>query len=393
MARSRPSKTYRIAVSMAIDSSPRRSILAGFLSAASQHDDWDIRILPPEEGFSCEDVPRLVETQTDGLILGSVKDAETASALARAPFKTLALESYEPATPTPAGRLVYFDNTKTENMTGRFGFDRLRSAGNFRHFAFVPFPASASWSTNRRDGFVRAACEAKVSHSVCPANANDPRALTDWLDTLPKPVAIMAACDRLGVQVLEACRSVGIASPDTLCVLGVDNDTLLNEHCRPTLSSISLDHEGLGAIIADGLYRNLKSRKTARNLPLPAKTLRFIERDSTRPPVPAAQLLRKALDYIRDNADKGITAEDVVRHLGVSRRLAFLRFSQLSGQSIATTIREERLKLVRQKLMTTDLSLQTIARSSGFASQRPLERLFLKCFGCPMRVYRARAGN
>ena len=209
-----------------------------------------------------------------------------------------------------------------------------------------------------------------------------------------RKAAIMAACDRLGVQVLEACRSAGIGAPDTLCVLGVDNDTLLNEHCRPTLSSISLDHEGLGAAIAQEMDKLLRRRNAGgRNLLLSAKDLRFIERDSTRPPVPAAQLLRRALDFIKENADKPISAEDVVAHLGVSRRLAFLRFAQLHGQSIAATIREERLKLVCRKLTATTLSLQAIARDSGFASQRPLERVFRKRFGCTMSAYRNGRSN
>ncbi|MGO4274442.1 substrate-binding domain-containing protein, partial [Paenibacillus sp. TAF58] len=55
---------------------------------------------------------------------------------------------------------------------------------------------------------------------------------------LPKPIGIMACYDICGQQLLEACRIAGIAVPDEVAVLGVDNDELLCELSNPPLSSI-----------------------------------------------------------------------------------------------------------------------------------------------------------
>ena len=50
-------------------------------------------------------------------------------------------------------------------------------------------------------------------------------------------------------------------------------------------------------------------------------------RESTRTIPPAARLIREGISYIRKNVASGITARDVVRHLGVSPSLARARFA------------------------------------------------------------------
>lgn len=45
-----------------------------------------------------------------------------------------------------------------------------------------------------------------------------------WLKNLPKPCGLFAANDLLAVEALNVCRTVGIAVPDEIAVLGVDND-------------------------------------------------------------------------------------------------------------------------------------------------------------------------
>ena len=64
------------------------------------------------------------------------------------------------------------------------------------------------------------------------------RDLRRWLQELPKPIGIMACYDIRGQQVLDACRSAGLAVPDEVAVIGVDNDALLCELASPPLSSV-----------------------------------------------------------------------------------------------------------------------------------------------------------
>ena len=62
--------------------------------------------------------------------------------------------------------------------------------------------------------------------------------VTAWLQSLPKPVGIMACNDIRGRQVIEACLRAGLRVPDDVAVVGVDEDHLLCELANPTLSSV-----------------------------------------------------------------------------------------------------------------------------------------------------------
>ena len=99
------------------------------------------------------------------------------------------------------------------------------------------------WSENRRGHFAaelartdRAASEFDVADDV-RAGANErQQRLVEWLAALPKPVAVFAAYDVLGRQVIDACHRGNLAVPDEVAVLGVDDDELLCGLATPPLS-------------------------------------------------------------------------------------------------------------------------------------------------------------
>ncbi|MBQ3343774.1 MAG: helix-turn-helix transcriptional regulator [Kiritimatiellae bacterium] len=90
--------------------------------------------------------------------------------------------------------------------------------------------------------------------------------------------------------------------------------------------------------------------------------------------------MREALAYIRSNAAKGIDVNDVVKHIGVSRRLLYLRFQQMNGKSIHETILDTRLEVAKHKLKQTTAPLSQIAAESGFSSANRLSHLFFERF-------------
>jgi transcriptional regulator GlxA family with amidase domain len=120
---------------------------------------------------------------------------------------------------------------------------------------------------------------------------------------------------------------------------------------------------------------------------LPVKTV--IERQSTRNVTPSAQLVERATSYIRRNALKGIGAVDVVRHLGVSRRLADVRFRQATGQSILSAIMKTRLDEVKRRLRDTDMPIAKITAACGFHGENYAKKLFKSRFGVSMTKWRA----
>lgn len=103
---------------------------------------------------------------------------------------------------------------------------------------------------------------------------------------------------------------------------------------------------------------------------------------------PASHLLSSALDFIQKNAIKGIGVEDVAKSLGISRRLANLRFQQFNGESINETITRCKLNAVKKLLATTKRPIKTISESCGYSDQSYLKTLFKKRFGMTMREWR-----
>ena len=154
--------------------------------------------------------------------------------------------------------------------------------------------------------------------------------------------------------------------------------------------SIRINHEKIGMELAKTLHRMLGRKWSPSNVLIGEMESSVTERKSTMPPVPAAHLIHKGLDYIKARAGKPITVSDVVKHLGVSRRLAELSFAELHGSTIGDTIRSNRLERARVMLENSSLNIGRIAESCGFPSRRSAEILFKTRFGLTMGEYRKR---
>ena len=113
-------------------------------------------------------------------------------------------------------------------------------------------------------------------------------------------------------------------------------------------------------------------------------------RESTRFLPPAEHLVRQALKFIGENADRALSVSDVVAHLRVSRPLIDLRFRQLHGESVGKAIAAARLEEVRRRLSGTRASATEIAVNCGFGSVSALSRFFRREAGVPLSAWRKR---
>ena len=103
---------------------------------------------------------------------------------------------------------------------------------------------------------------------------------------------------------------------------------------------------------------------------------------------PAADLVERARQFIRDRARLGITVEDVVRHAGVSRRLLYLRFEQQLGKSVLQAITDRRVELLKARLRSGKGSLETLALDCGFPTAGQARRVFKSATGLTLRTFR-----
>ena len=79
---------------------------------------------------------------------------------------------------------------------------------------------------------------------------------------------------------------------------------------------------------------------------------------------------------------------DVVAHLGVSRRLADLRFREYHGKTIHETIIETKLEELSMRLLTSNRAISNIAAALGFDDLSYLGRIFRKRYGMTMSEWR-----
>ena len=156
-------------------------------------------------------------------------------------------------------------------------------------------------------------------HFAQPRWEDEQKALTDWLQQLPRPAGLMACDDCRGREVLEACRTAGIRVPEEMAVIGVDNDELLCELADPPLSSVALNAEAGGYQAAMLLDRMMHGRQ-CEPARLTVEALHVVTRRSTDIVAIDDPVVAAALRYIHDHAATPIGIGDVVEHVLLSRR-------------------------------------------------------------------------
>ena len=77
------------------------------------------------------------------------------------------------------------------------------------------------------------------------------RRLRRWLVELPEPCGLMAAHDSLARRLIDLCAQASRRVPESIAILGVDDDPLLCQLTTPPLSSIVLDSKGAGYAAAE----------------------------------------------------------------------------------------------------------------------------------------------
>jgi LacI family transcriptional regulator len=197
----------------------------------------------------------------------------------------------------------------------------------------------------------------------------------------------MACNDIRGQQVLTACRAIGVAVPDEVAVLGVDNDEVLCDLADPPLSSIIPDTRRIGYEAAACLDRMMCGE------PPPGPTtvippLGVVTRRSTDVLAVDDRALAHAARFIRERACEGITVQDILDGIPLSRSVFERRFLKTFGRTPKAEIVRTQLRRVMQLLAETDLPLKQIADRTGFEHPEYMSAAFKKRTGLTPGVYR-----
>ena len=244
-------------------------------------------------------------------------------------------------------------------------------------YAYVPWPEPRFWSDEREAGFAAALRLNDLGYSRFNGRSKSSdvqalqRELGTWLRDLPKPVGIFAANDFMAAHVAATANRIGLDIPKDIALVGVDNDELLCENTKPTLSSVMPDFRAAGEKAAAMLARLMANPKV-RPAPESFGPLRLVRRSSTNRLKRIDREVLAALDLIRREACNGLKARDVFALFTCTRRMAEIRFRAATGTSPLKTIQKIRRAKAEDLLADPARDRNAIANLCGYSSANAL---------------------
>lgn len=252
----------------------------------------------------------------------------------------------------------------------------------FKTYAYVPFAEPVPWSVKRGEEFARLVKMNGLKFHQFRKRPHGDEAenyrawLRMWLRIAPKPMGGFAANDYMASFVLSCAEREKIGVPNELVVIGVDNDLEICERSNPNLTSILLDHERAGYLAAQLLNEKIAyPRRKVKGVTFGPVCV--YHRQSTFVYSRKDDRVSVALKLIRRNACDGLKACDVIAEMGCSRRLAELRFREVTGRSILEEILSVRIERAKYLLEHSEKPIAEVARSCGYGSANALRKVFV----------------
>lgn len=281
-----------------------------------------------------------------------------------------------------------------DQAIGRLGAEHLLERG-FIHYGYIH--QGDTWFSQRRGDAFRALIEQDARRSCHDLTAplskavSSPELIRHWLTGLPKPIGIMAATDFLAHQVIDQADDLGMRVPDDVAVLGVDNNKWEIALSTTPLSSIEHDLWQIGYRAAELLDQLMEGQPPPEH-PMWVPPVGVVSRQSTDIVLTEDPLVGRALAYIHEHCASGITVEDVLDQLGVSRRNLEVQMKRTTGQSPKNAISRARIERAKAMLTGGDDTMDRIARAVGYDSANRFFIVFKRITGMTPGQYRQRFG-
>ncbi|MEM5438232.1 DNA-binding transcriptional regulator [Paraburkholderia diazotrophica] len=384
-------RTHRIALLFNANKVYDREIITGIGNyLLSTRVAWDLFL---EEDFRAR-LNGIECFEGDGFI-ADFDDPAVCDALANSRLPVVAVGgSYEDASKYPAN-LPYIATDNMQLMS--LAYKHLIGAG-LQRFALYSLPESPTnrWAQERElafDALLKADGLEGDVHRGLPTSApvwhQASVQLTEWLQSLPKPVGIIAVTDARARQVLQACLISGIAVPEQVAIIGIDNDPLTRSLTRIPLSSVIQGTEEMGRTAAHLLHQMLGGARFAgRRILVPPVGINVCE--STKHEPLASPYVMRARHYIRQYACQGIKTEQVADYVGVSRSSLEDYFRRELGCTVHQEILKHKLDVAKQLLAQQDMSSAEVAIRCGFTSLQYMYAVFRRELDCTPREYQER---
>ena len=207
-----------------------------------------------------------------------------------------------------------------------------------------------------------------------------------WLEGLPKPCGIIVSSDLRARTLINVCQQINIIIPDEISVVSI-GDVEPNELFHDiSLSVVEPNYHQMGWLAAENLSRQLSGQTVDKvTLVDPGEVKEGSSTDFRS--VVDPEVLR-ALYFVRNNFNLGIKVQQVVDYAGCSRSTLEVKFKSLVGHALHLEIHNQKMTHVKMLLVTTEDSIEEVAKASGYSSAQYLYGLFKKELGITPSEFR-----
>jgi LacI family transcriptional regulator len=371
-----------------------RGVLAGIAAYARAHRNWSIYF---HERNLSETIPKWLQSWEGDGIIARVENVQIINYLSQHPVPTVDVRCLHKLPDVP---MVETNDV----MVTRLAFEHLLERG-FQRFGYCGFEG-ANYSRRRKNFLMQMVADAGLTlttlDSPNPHIIDTSRIeasgllhqeeLVDWLINVDKPIGIIACNDIRALQLLNAARECKIDVPDEVAVVGIDNDTIMCNLADPPLSSVEHDTRRIGfeaSVLLDKMMRGYMPTEPR----ILIDPLRVVTRQSSDVLAIRDSEVAAAMKFIRERACDGISVDDVVATVPVSRSTLERRFIKGVGRSIKAEINKVRIRRIKELLINTDYKLGAIANKVGFAHAEYMSVLFRESVGVTPGQYRKEHGE
>jgi LacI family transcriptional regulator len=209
------------------------------------------------------------------------------------------------------------------------------------------------------------------------------------LKSAPKPLALFAADDDQALEVIETCETVGLAVPEQVSVIGVDNSLAAVDAMRIPISSVDQNLETLGYRGAE-LLDQLMHGRPAPKQPIRIPPTGLITRKSSDLLAVNHPGVARCLRFLRDNCHQPIGVDDLARIAAMSRSGLHQAFLEHIGRPPGNELHRVRIENAKKLLAQAKMKLEEIAERSGYQSANSFWVAFRQATGLSPRQYQQR---
>lgn len=363
-----------------------RGLLRGVSAYVHEHRSWSLYFQP--DGLN-RSLPSWINQWKGDGILVRLNDPKAAEWVYETGLPAIDLRDVAGNNKLPA---VGPDNPEVARMAAEHFLER-----GFRHFGFCGMPIRQYHHMDvRRNCFRELVEKAGCSCSIYELRHGghlrrswdkEQDRLSAWLKSLPTPAAVMACNDDYGNLVLDACQRSGLLVPDHVAVMGVDDDKILCTLSEPPLSSVNPNLERIGYQSALLLDQMMDGAPPPQEF-VAYSPLGITERQSSDTLATDDAEVAAAVRFIRSHACEGISVQQLVNHMLMSRSSLERRFRKALGKSPKAEILRIQLNRAKELLVCSSMSLARVAELSGFQSPNYFFEVFRKKAGTTPAKFR-----